>query len=723
MIETLLAKDTGETLINHSQDVMKLATFMSDLILNENAKDSTIRVSLREQIRKAALLHDIGKSVNVFQDYVRDGIDSSIKYFHNQVSWAITRGIYNLEHTNNAIYWHHDNFENKDTQRSILECVSEEEIVTMVKLVEYLTQEKISFEDNADCNTPKFIGPDTKNHIQAKNLIARAIVISADRIISSGKSDLSFDYKTPILINKHPFYDKERFDVQLECANNTGDKTCLIKAPAGFGKTLTGILWNINKPKKLLWVCPRNVIVETVYSSIVEELKNLDVELSVEMYLTGERKDCTNPEIKDFDSDIVVTNIDNFINPLIKNSVAERSFSIFNRDVIFDEFQEFKSNEAFFAGFLEIMKARHIFTNSRTLLLTATPEVAMLQYWENDIKTVILPDREHHFKASHNKRYIFDFVDDTQIRKENNSAIILNNIYNTQKLFLDKKFDLLIHSQYIEEDKKKRISILLENYSKKSEFKYKPSVLSAPIIQASMDISFQKLTESICSPETTLQRIGRCNRWGEYEQAFIHFLISELKKEQNTIERSYDKLLNIKWIGFLKANLKENSFTLNEIYKIYNSFHIENEKLVKDHLDILYKESLVNLSKLYPKKFFNNNKISEDIKYNSAKSLRTHVFGYWCVYPYFKKTKELTPIFSESENIPRHKKHEEDKFDINSVKTYIHLLPNYEKYKYSLYKKPTLEILFKSAYKSDTPYIALNKRYCENIGLAHFSLF
>ena len=95
--------------------------------------------------------------------------------------------------------------------------------------------------------------------------------------------------------------------------SNKIGKTTQVNAPAGFGKTILGLLWAFNSNKKIIWVCPRNTVAESVYRSITEELKFFNIDfLSTELFLSGEVKKNNILFEGDFKSDIIVTNIDNF---------------------------------------------------------------------------------------------------------------------------------------------------------------------------------------------------------------------------------------------------------------------------------------------------------------------------------------------------------------------------------------------------------------------------
>src|SRR5208282_4444128 len=103
-------------------------------------------------------------------------------------------------------------------------------------------------------------------------------------------------------------------------------------------------------------------------------------------------------------------------------------------------------------------------------------------------------------------------------------------------------------------------------------------VASAPIIQAAMDISLTNLYDSVCSPESTLQRIGRCNRWGTYEdrEPTIFLFIPDLKglnNERGAIDTIYNRQLRDLWIQHLQKKIIDSQpVTLKGWYEIYNSF-------------------------------------------------------------------------------------------------------------------------------------------------------
>ena len=84
-MEKILAKSDGTTLIQHSNDVSRVAVLIAKSL-------GDINPELIEAVRISGLLHDIGKCTSQFQKVLKNntGDESSgkIKFLHNEVGWA-----------------------------------------------------------------------------------------------------------------------------------------------------------------------------------------------------------------------------------------------------------------------------------------------------------------------------------------------------------------------------------------------------------------------------------------------------------------------------------------------------------------------------------------------------------------------------------------------------------------------------------------------------------
>ena len=305
-INDLWAKSNGIKLTEHSIWISKLAVFL--------AERSSLSIDFIETVRISALLHDIGKCLEHTQLYFHSKIcqkptDEYDEYdhndiSHNEISWAFLADIlpwdkYNLEL--NAIYWHHAKrirSNNKDykNNQEFLEKISDEDMKMLNKVFIHLTNNTIipkPIGKRPPINIPPF-HQNTTNGDNEKYILCRTCLISADRYISSlslkdfdrlKNGEISFETIVENIITRNPIsyvkpkeYDSKRYDMQLQCALDARlNQTNIVKGTAGIGKTLIGLLWNFSRNNKLIWVGSRNIICESVYLSIIEELKKLQV--------------------------------------------------------------------------------------------------------------------------------------------------------------------------------------------------------------------------------------------------------------------------------------------------------------------------------------------------------------------------------------------------------------------------------------------------------------
>ena len=761
MLEEIISNSKDHTpLILHSKAVQKIAVMMCDNLGVKNEK-------IRNTISKASLLHDIGKCYSGFQTYVKSNKVSdkftSSNLFHNEISWAFLSTIMNsnstiyLDSLLYSIYWHHTKdmktSKSKEYSGEIIEKLNEIDIQLMLKLYNELTGEnidKLNLDKNKNLKYPDYYTSNSSKIYSSDvqyNLIVLSCLVSADRLVSSNDQQKilnnddycieiinKIDYSEIINFSKPESYDGDRFSEQMTCIDNLSNGTTIIKAAAGYGKTTLGLCaWMKTSNKKLLWVCPRNVICEALYDGIIKEigLLNVDKKISVELFLSNEvKKSYNNDNIGDgFTSDIIITNIDNFLLPSTGNRYRNRMYLLLSSFIVFDEFHELISKEAFFYCFFNVMRCRHYYTNSKTLLLSATPSL-ISRLWDNDKnKTQILPNENTHYKAAHDKKYTIKLLTKVNdIIPEKNSLFITNAISSAQKTYLKHPYTLLVHSNFIQKDKDRIIQKIFHTYGKKSETNDKIGVISAPILQAAMDISFDKITEIVMSPECTFQRLGRNNRWGYNDSAEFNIItnitdnISIKKCEDSAINCMYDNNLKNKWVNFLIKNiLPENEYNLNELYVLYNNFNEENKKDISNYISDQLKTSFTNLSKIYPRKIILNKKNKNGVTISKYANLRDNgTEKMFCIYPIYGQNFKYSDVFQIEDNNEISSK--EDFNTQNKQFEVIKLLLSDERFEYNKYKYNngsgfTSKKLKINANYSKTPYICFDKQYDENIGL------
>ena len=739
----LLAKGNGLTLIDHSSLVARIAV----KIAQKTRLD--ISANLIEGIRISGLLHDIGKCTAQFQKRLSklscedENLEAKLPYLHNEVGWAflsryllLPKDILSI--VLDSTYWHHGIMNKMCGYLDTDMAFSEDDIEAMMGYLKSIVGEDCIRENLKPRQSPRYYVAEEMEEadiINAERLFTRTCIISADRLASGFDNQNITDEEidaiigdanrkcTDIDLSKHIHFGNDRFILQQSIVDLCG-KTTQINAPAGFGKTLLGLLWGFKSNRKLIWVCPHNIVAESVYKSILSELVNFGIKLSVELYLAGEVEECNTPG-NNFSSDIIVTNIDNYLAPSVNNKYADRLFTIIDANVVFDEFHELIGEVGLFACFVNIMRTRNRLTNANTLLLSATPTLMRFLWNSHHQKTLVLPNETSHYPAVHKKEYKFKVTTELNVAdKDGNNLIMLNAVSNAQRYTKIIDTDILLHSRFEDEHRSANTKKLYKYYGKESDRNAaKPNIVGTPVVQNSLDVSFTNLYESVLSPQATLQRLGRCDRWGdcpnESSITVANVTDGSISSVAEVAVRGilYENGLSNKWFEHISVH-SGRKLIQDEFYRIYNDFESINSAALKKYLLAKHSNSLKRLSLMHPVKFFNTNK--SDIKTAGGKKLRSSNSEIFVICKYYNSDRFTDPInvqirnsfdkdFDEGSNIGKLLKNTMKKLrDANDTRFDFSAILNN--------KKITIDAIRRFAQKSNTPYIRFDKVYHPKYG-------
>lgn len=685
----LIAKSNDVELVQHSKNVSVVARYIAEKYMGVGGDEQDILdlisiSGLLHDIGKATDKFQVAlkknKKKNIGTKFRHNEIGGAFlyKYLVFNDAYTSSRRVNYSDVSNthcrmiaNIVYWHHG-ISNRMAGHKIgkvLESVSSAEINTIHNLCEELiTSSEFSsviefkVKNSGDTlNTPCYYFDE--NDTYAANIynkqfgLIRTSIVSADQIVSSleannNKLVISVDnvsemidgiIEEMLLLSNKPVVDidnivrtNSKFDVnrykeQEECVKNcinSSSNTVTINAPAGFGKTIVGILWGINNGKKIIWVCPRNEVAYSVYESIIDDLNLLGIDLKVELFLTGECKlnnYCEDNTKIGFTSDIIITNIDNFLAPTFSSTVSDRLFTVNCVNVIFDEYHEFVSEDAYFAGFVNLISIRHNYTNSKSLLLSATP-YEMYHLWGSiSDKGEIIPSKYESCKPIHDYKYKVVVTEGVEIPEDKNTLIAYNSIVEAQLMKYDTPNSELVHSKFLKDKVREKMEELKGTYGKNSNASKNKVWIGAHILQASLNVSFKNLVDVVMSPQSSLQKIGRCNRFGDYgDNSTITFtkIMNDYGKhslsESLSIENIYNKDLYDKWYDKLKL-ISGTFVTLDDLYKLFNEFSKENQNDITKFINDKHNRSLTMLrNQVYPIKY-------DDSKEKSAPSAGSNV--------------------------------------------------------------------------------------------------
>ena len=117
---------------------------------------------------------------------------------------------------------------------------------------------------------------------------------------------------------------------------------------------------------------------------------------------------------------------------------------------------------------------------------------------------------------------------------------------------------LLLHSQFRPMDKEKIIQKLVNDRESKDSI-----MITTQVIEAGVDISCRTLFTEIAPMQSLVQRFGRCNRSGEYDQSDI-FWVDPIDKKGKTMSAPYETIEIEKSRKFLKE-IDGKQFSLSSI--------------------------------------------------------------------------------------------------------------------------------------------------------------
>jgi len=489
--------------------------------------------------------------------------------------------------------------------------------------------------------------------------LIRAILIRVDRLVSGIRNQ---DELQKILDNDIEFMDKHycqlsevEFKDSIECVDtkkffmNNASKYDVgrlqdqfsildltkefnhnaIKACAGFGKTLLGLMWFLREKKSLLWVTSKNTIVSNTYNSIKKELMTLGLYDKVRIcsYFEGNVIDTNCPEISEDDIDkydILVTNIDSIVNRTAKNSKAHLMFNMYESHVIFDEYHEFKSKEAIFSAFIRLMYIRIHHTNAKTLLMSATAS-DFSYLWCNGVNmindTEVLYGNETNIKV-----FYHAYCKDEKVNLPSGDVLAICqtvqqacDLYETNKNHDDAT---LIHARFTKADKTAKYEKIMSTHGDgKSDLSKRGLVIGTSIIGTGLDMSSKILYDVATSPESTIQRAcGRCSRFGEYKD--IEYHVCDIIDDSKTIvKQDYTLRLNELWLAKLKE-LNNKTITKTRLYELYEEFQKEHESLIKKHYADFFNTSSKKLGAIRPYGTLRKDDKDDDAEYVGKKGYR-----------------------------------------------------------------------------------------------------
>ncbi|MDQ6961994.1 MAG: CRISPR-associated endonuclease Cas3'' [Mariprofundaceae bacterium] len=472
--------------------------------------------------------------------------------------------------------------------------------------------------------------------INARNNIARTVLVSADRLVSSLSAEALNAYieegslhtlldeallqerGLTAAINvclqgfeeQYPASDRNKKQSQAVQDLNDGETSVMVlQGPAGCGKTKIALEWAAsNYAKKIIWVCPRVQVCQGLVNDLIskEYLPHTKIEICTgefkSIYQSGEPPIDT-PEGQAFSGDIVLTTIDQVINTITTHTKITGLIQYMNAHVVFDEYHEYIPMAGFNLLFAELVACKQLQSNTKNaLLVSATPNYSFVQGLLDIHKDDIISIKSFNQRKYHIEFQAFDEKQEDESnplyqQQLDNTFVISNTAITAQRSFIQnqgKEQAILIHSKFKPKDRKELFNKVFKTFKEDGDKGF--VVLRAgPIIQASLNITCKKMVTEMTNAENWLQRMGRLDRFGKSDVSSLYLsAVSQHVRDGKCLGNA--KFLNglhclqssKAWLIFLEKNLPENkTLTIDAIYQLYQDFYKDKHCLDAIEQDLL----------------------------------------------------------------------------------------------------------------------------------------
>lgn len=601
----------------------------------------------------ACKYHDVGKANLVFQANISDEVDTkykNIKQIPHGFLSALTLSLEKLQTkiddiTNDdfkclvtAVYYHHtrDDEFNADEIRKFSDnyfkdCFNEFSEISDWK-TKMVNRGKYLF------NIKKNDGVGIDEDLWHEYMLIKGMLNKFDWTVSSGKigSEENIDFEKKKLINNiDKRYGKNLRTVQ-QYMREKADSNVVIIAPTGSGKTEAALYW-LNGEKGF-YTLPLKVSSNAIYKRIREEYNFKDAALlhseSLQKYIEEsadeQEKDAEEKSAKEkfektkmFSAPLTISTVDQLFLFVYKALGTEiMAATLKYSKVIIDEIQSYEPRivAALIYGLKTISQM-----GGKFAIMTATLPPVLLDFMNKygliKNETYCFEDfsaenvmQRHMIKLYEQEFNLEEIAEESKTKKV---LVICNTVKKAQETYrlLEEYTDNVysLHARYI----KKHRKMLEKNIMQFSENRESIGIwVTTQIVEASLDIDFDILYTEMCTADSLLQRMGRCNRKGRYipSKPNIKIYKTENAKRQvkNRINNTgiyYRDLFERSWecMGDYENQLFTEEQKINYINEVYDTEKIVNTEYYKEieaYLEYFQKLSVNELSKMDGKKKF-----------------------------------------------------------------------------------------------------------------------
>ena len=493
-----------------------------------------------------------------------------------------------------AVYYHHDREDHynspairKYAEKYYMKQI-EEYLNRKIRKLNCSNLDDLLFRNNV--YTGKYI-PDS--NAWKEYLLIKGLLNKFDYTVSAGyeNAESAIDlHEKKLVKNIEKFLNGKELRPAQKFMKMNRDKNLIVIAPTGSGKTEASLLWM--NGEKSFYTLPLKVSSNAIYLRIKENYEYKDVALlhsdAMAVYLReyngnediGEKYERS----KMLSQPLTVCTVDQLFR-FVYRALGTEIFAATLKysKLVLDEIQAYEPRviATIIYGLKMIQKM-----GGKFAIITATfPPVLkyfMEQYGLFEGKQYIFKDftgkeyqvekyPRHKVEIRHSEMNL----DEIRLRGKNRKVLVIcNTVSKAQKLYkkLEGENVWLLHSKYIRRDR----AFLERKIMGFSESGESGIWITTQIVEASLDIDFDILYTEMCTADSLLQRMGRCNRKGRYcpnEANIVVFDnrngVSEGKRRSVYEDKLYDRSLELlsKYEHILFSEDKKTAY-MNEVYSV-----------------------------------------------------------------------------------------------------------------------------------------------------------
>ena len=493
-----------------------------------------------------------------------------------------------------AVYYHHDREDHynspairKYAEKYYMKQI-EEYLNRKIRKLNCSNLDDLLFRNNV--YTGKYI-PDS--NAWKEYLLIKGLLNKFDYTVSAGyeNAESAIDlHEKKLVKNIEKFLNGKELRPAQKFMKMNRDKNLIVIAPTGSGKTEASLLWM--NGEKSFYTLPLKVSSNAIYLRIKENYEYKDVALlhsdAMAVYLReyngnediGEKYERS----KMLSQPLTVCTVDQLFR-FVYRALGTEIFAdtLKYSKLVLDEIQAYEPRviATIIYGLKMIQEM-----GGKFAIITATfPPVLkyfMEQYGLVEGKQYIFKDftgkeyqvekyPRHKVEIRHSEMNL----DEIRLRGKNRKVLVIcNTVSKAQKLYkkLEGENVWLLHSKYIRRDR----AFLERKIMGFSESGESGIWITTQIVEASLDIDFDILYTEMCTADSLLQRMGRCNRKGRYcpnEANIVVFDnrngVSEGKRRSVYEDKLYDRSLELlsKYEHILFSEDKKTAY-MNEVYSV-----------------------------------------------------------------------------------------------------------------------------------------------------------